>query len=215
MENTILNFSDCTLDLLDNQFQLKQVKYDSVLDAWLNYSEVDIDWEKTVLKHLQQLLILNVHDWNEFELIQHFIGPIFALINFTTDYFNIFAERPLRGIVEGTEMKGSPDGIIASGRRSPQKPYFCFQEYKKETNYDRDPAGQCLAAMLVAQEINEHKYPVYGCYVIGRNWFFMTLHGKEYAISNEYVATKDDIFVIFCVLKSLKTIIIDMIKEDS
>ena len=108
-------------------------------------------------------------------------------------------------------MGGNPDSVIASGRRSPKKPYFCFHEFKRQHETKGDPAGQCLAAMLVAQELNEHKHPIYGCYVQGLDWFFMILEGKEYCISNGYMATRDDIFDIFRILKALKQIVIRLV----
>jgi len=107
-------------------------------------------------------------------------------------------------------MGGRPDGMIASGFREPEKPYFCFQEYKKERDPDGDPAAQALAAMLVAQEISEHSHPIYGGYVRGSLWSFMTLQGREYCISDPYVATRDDVFDIFRMLKSLRQIVTDL-----
>ena len=41
--------------------------------------------------------------------------------------------------------------MIATGFRSPKKPYFCLNEYKRGTDPDDDPKGQALIAMLVAQ----------------------------------------------------------------
>ena len=69
-----------------------------------------------------------------------------------------------------------------------------------------------LAAMLVAQELNEHKHPIYGCYVKGVIWYFVVLQGKEYAISLPYVAVREDIFAIVSILKALKPIIRDLIQ---
>jgi hypothetical protein len=101
--------------------------------------------------------------------------------------------------------------MIASGFRLPEKPYFCFQEYKKEKDPEGDPAGQTLAAMLAAQEINEHRNPIYGCYIRGQMWFFMVLEEKKYCISVPYVATRDDIFDIFLILKALKQIVTELV----
>jgi hypothetical protein len=101
--------------------------------------------------------------------------------------------------------------MVASGWRAPEIPYFCLQEYKKEKDPNGDPAGQCLAAMLVAQELNQHQHPVYGCYVLGRNWFFMLLKEKEYAISNAYPSTLEEVFDIFRILKALKFKVFDIL----
>ncbi len=64
-----------------------------------------------------------------------------------------------------------------------------------------------LDAMLVAQELNEHRHPIYGAYIIGADWYFMALQGKQYAVSTAYVAARDDVFDIFRILKVLKQLI--------
>jgi hypothetical protein len=216
MPNTqtkMLNFQDCTLLKLEKTFGLKQIRTHPVLQEWLIEPADISEIERTNLLNLRELLIDNVDDWNEQELALHFIGPLFAFIRFSTEKFNAFAERLLTGVVEGVKMSGKPDGMIASGRRAPEIPYFCFQEYKKEKDAEGDPAAQALAAMLVAQELNQRKMAVYGCYVRGRNWFFMVLQGKEYCISENYSSTKEDIFDIFRILKVLKQKIIKITLE--
>ncbi len=208
----MLRFSECTLAKLDDTFQLRQVRTLPPLQDWLVRPMEISELEKQILLIFQNGLITNVHDWNEQDLSLHFIGPVFSLVNFTTDQFNLFAERPLAGVVEGIEMRGEPDEMIARGFREPKKPYFCFQEYKRHTDPDGDPAAQCLAAMLVAQSLNETEQPIYGCYVIGHSWVFMVLQGKVYAMSMPYLAVRDDIFDIFRILKALKQIITELIK---
>ncbi len=203
----MLNFRECTLLKLEKQFALKELPKSPVLHDWLTGTADISAFEHETLINLQRKLKLNVHDWNEAELTQYFIGPLLTLVDFTTERFNLFAERSFGGIVEGTEIGGKPDGMIATGLREPEKPFFCFQEYKKELDPEGDPAGQTLAAMLVAQEINEHKHLIYGCYVKGRDWFFMVLKGKDYCIGEPYIATRDDIFEIFKILKVLKQIL--------
>ncbi len=210
---TQLNFRDCTLAYLDETFDLKQIFDSAELAGWLNQENHISDFDRQILIRFQKKLIRNVHDWNESELTQNFIGPVFALVDYTTEYFNFFAQRSFSGKIRDIEMTGKPDGMIASGFRIPGKPYFCFQEYKKERHPEGDPAGQCLAAMLTAQELNQHQHPVYGAYVIGADWHFMTLGGNVYAISSAYVATKDDLFDIFRILKSLKEIVMNLIGQ--
>jgi hypothetical protein len=70
-----------------------------------------------------------------------------------------------------------------------KKLIFAFNEYKKETDPDGDPAGQALAAMLVGKELNQKQgndFSIYGCYIVGASWRFMVLQGKEYMISSTY-----------------------------
>ncbi len=196
--------------MLDEMFDLEQTDDSRALQKWLDGNAEISDLEQQVLAMLKNTLRIHVHDWNETELLQHFIGPLFSLVNFSTRKFSLFADRPFGGVVEGVEMSGRPDGMIASGFRVPKKPYFCFQEYKKEKDPEGDPAGQALAAMLTAQEINEHRHPVYGCYVRGQLWFFMVLEKKKYCISVPWTATRDDIFDIFRILKVMKQIVAEL-----
>ncbi len=208
-------FTECTLENLDEILNLKPLPFNKmpILQTWLNGTSEVSEYEQKYLLMLQEYLQNNVLAWNEQELAMHFIGPVFALVQFSYDQkFNLFAERSFSGVVESIEMSGRPDGMIATGYREPKKPYFCFQEYKKEKDPNGDPAAQALAAMLVAQEVNEHQFPIYGCYVRGRHWHFMALQGKEYGISDSYAATKNEIYDILRILKVLKQMLIERVK---
>jgi hypothetical protein len=62
--------------------------------------------------------------------------------------------------------------------------------------------------MLVGQAKNTDKtMPMYGCYIIGQNWYFLILEGKKYVIATPFAATGNDIWDIFRIMKSLKTLI--------
>jgi len=89
-----------------------------------------------------------------------------------------------------------------------------MNEYKKEKDPQGDPGAQALAAMMVAQEQNVCQFPVYGLYVKGKLWYFMTLLGKEYGISEPYVASLEHIFDIFRILKRLKQVICEIVEND-
>ena len=80
-----------------------------------------------------------------------------------------------------------------------------MNEYKRATDPDGDPQGQAMIAMLVAQQLNGAEKPIYGCYIVGKQWVFMALVGKNYAMSKSFAC--DDtkkIFDIFRILKSLR-----------
>jgi hypothetical protein len=49
--------------------------------------------------------------------------------------------------------------------------------------------------------------PIYGCYVSGRNWFFVLLQGNVYGVSNAFNASDDDIYQIFAILKKCKLLV--------
>lgn len=210
----MVNFKDCTLADLEKNFGLVQVDRFPALEDWLNGSADISNFERESLITFQERLHLSGYDWNETELAYGFIGPIMALVNYAAPHTcNFFAERAFGGTVDSIEISGKPDGMIASGFRVPEKPFFCFQEYKKQKDPEGDPAGQALAAMLVAQEINEQRHPIYGAYIQGRDWCFIALQGKKYAISEPLVATRNDIFDIYRILKVLKQIILKLIME--
>jgi hypothetical protein len=178
------------------------------LDSWLSDLPELTATEKLVSELYQSRLLENIQGWNEQELSLGFIGPIINLIDFKVDYkINFFAQRPISTIVGDYELMGKPDGIIAGGHHDPEIPFFSFQEYKKDINSSGDPAGQNLAAMLVGQTLNESKEPIYGCYVVGRLWYFMVLKGNEFSISRDFSASHDDIYDIVKILKSLRNIL--------
>jgi hypothetical protein len=54
--------------------------------------------------------------------------------------------------------------------------------------------------MVAAQIQNADGETLYGCFVLGRSWFFVVLEGKEYAISKAFDASDKPIFQIFAIL---------------
>jgi len=216
MEPIKLNFKDCSLAFMDKTFQLKEVRKHSILDNWIvsapNYTITD--YENETINRYQEQLIYRVDDWNEIELTEHFVSPILNLISFNTEKYGMFSWRPLFAEVGNYLLTGEPDLVIAKGRREPDIPYFCLNEFKKESEAKGDPKGQCLAEMLVAQELNKSNKPIYGVVVKGMNWFFMILQGNQYAISSAYKATGQEIYDIIKLLKHLKTIIEEFVKQE-
>lgn len=213
-----MDFNLCTQEYLEKTFDLEPVFIPSVLNDWLDSAMPLTEQEQYEANDLREMLILNVGHWNEQELSLHFIGPIFSMPKFTiVKKMNLFAQRFISASVPDITntpviLSGKPDGMLASGFRSPDTPFFCFQEYKREKDPNGDPAGQCLAAMLVGQALNNKpEETIYGCYVVGENWRFMVLKGKQYAISPAFSAATDEVYFIIGVLKRLKQLIIERI----
>jgi hypothetical protein len=210
-----INFRNCTLLSLERKLGVAEVEMlNSLHDLISQIKNYEIDTiEKQLLLKFQKMLIYRVHDWNEQELIEHFIAPVFSIVSFNTEKYGMFSWRPMTATIGEIILTGNPDAIVAKGRREPEIPYFCFHEYKKEKESENDPQGQCLAAMIVAQELNNNDKPIYGVVVKGEKWQFMALKGKEYAISNSYKATDEELFEIIKLLKHLKTIIEEYVKS--
>jgi len=141
------------------------------------------------------------------------------MARFTELYrFKLFSQRKISAVITGLneeiELSGLPDGIIATGFWEPEIPMFAFSEYKRALDSEGDPAGQSLGAMLVGQSLNQKEMPLYGCYVVGHDWYFLVLEDKQYTISRDFSANTDEIFDILRILKGLKLIIMDLTKPD-
>ncbi len=204
-------FKGWILTQLDHAFGIKQVLVtdSKALQKWqLLSKDMEIsDYEKQQLLDLQQPLIWGGKGWNEYELENKFISPVFMVTKFDDRIIGYFVERKLEGQVGNYFLSGTVDGMIATGFRDPEKPLFCLHEYKRSVDNEGSPDAQALAAMLVVQADEGGTKPIYGLYIVGLIWNFMVLEGKQYAISKSYNAENEDIFELFKMLKALKQII--------
>jgi hypothetical protein len=198
------NFREWTLDEVDEAFGLRQVRRLDALDSLLAYQHSPSDYEKQFLSDLQETYYLGGDSWNEAELENKIISPIFVFSKISNERFSYFLERELALTIGDYELTGRVDGMVATGFRNPKKPYFCMNEYKRATDPDGDPQGQVLIAMLVAQQLNADEKPIYGSFIVGKQWHFMVLVGKKYARSKSFACDDDEVFDIFRILLSLK-----------
>jgi hypothetical protein len=66
-----------------------------------------------------------------------------------------------------------------------------------------------LGAMIIAQHQNQDKHPVYGAFVVGKNWVFSVLNENEYCRSSQYDASeKEELLQIVFILRNLKHLIL-------
>ena len=209
------NFRQCSLELLEKLFGIEETDGLEALDEWMRHMDNTplTPFEIISIEHIQKNLKRNIRAWNEQELALNFIGPLMSFITFSSKKYNLFAERPLDALLkdvngEDVLLSGKPDTIVASGFRSPEVPFFSFHEHKPETDSSGDPAGQVLSAMLVGQaKNNKPKEPIYGCYVIGQNWYFLILMDKYYTIAPPFATTNAEVFDVYKALKALKEMI--------
>jgi hypothetical protein len=212
-----INYSKATKDIIKQKLGLKNVEKCDFLTNWLDRSKTTeiTDIETFVVAKLQKMMIRRVEEWNEFELSEHFLGPIMALVDFNTDYFSMFAERTIEVQTEKYLLTGKTDMLVASGETEPINPYFCLQEYKRQTNPEGNPQSQVIIEMYAASQKNNDAKPVYGISIIGKMWQFVVLQNSEYCLSYSFTADSVQLFEIYKILKALKDILIEnAIKEN-
>ncbi len=95
--------------------------------------------------------------------------------------------------------------MVATGKQIPKEPYFFLHEYKpSRRSTNNDPDGQLLISLVTAQSKNAYPHPIYGVTVEGRLWYFWVLKDKDFAVSNDYSVTSDEIFKIFAIICKAK-----------
>lgn len=192
-------------------FGLKKFETLPILERWLTVDTTKITAEERKdVEKLRVLLKRHVLDWNEAELKFHFLGPFMLAIDFYSDHYNPFVERPLTVKLGEDTAVGIVDFLVAAGEQIPKAPYFCLHEYKPEEGSSNDPFGQLLIAMVAAQQANEAEgkiFPIYGAFVIGRNFYFVVLDSKDFAVSDIYAATQDDIYEVFAIFRKVRSYI--------
>ena len=202
-------FDTWTYEDVEDAFGIERVKVMSLFEDWMK-PEIEFfpnETEAAALTDLQNTLFDEVMNWNEDELKLFFIGPLLSLIKFKTDRFKPFTQRTLSFTKDNISASGKMDFLLARGKVLPKVPYFCLHEYKQENRRDNDPLGQLLIGMVASQAKHQADIPIFGTYVSGRNWFFVLLSGKEYMLSDAFVATSDDAKTIFALLKKCKALV--------
>ncbi len=200
------SFKSWTYEEVNDTFGLKRVFEHQFLDQLATYTLPAMHEKHKQIEKLRRLALEYIETWNEDEYKFFFISPFMQLVEFVSPHYKAFTQRSLSVQYDNNTKttEGNVEFMLAKGLQTPKKPHFFLHEYKPEKQKDNDPLGQLLIAMVAAQRTNEDNQPIYGVYLNGRNWFFVLLEESQYAVSNPYVATANDIFDLFAVLLFLK-----------
>jgi hypothetical protein len=211
---TFLPFKKWTIDAVHKAFGLKRLLEHPTLTEWMQCPNTLTEEERAYLRKFRSILLQKIATWSEEDLKMKFISHLLEVVDFDeTDEYRSFFDATVKTHINNHTITAKADMTVATGIAEPQVPFFFMQEYKKERGSDNDPLAQVLGAMIVAQSLNNAAHVMmYGCYVIGRNWFFVVLAGSQYAVSGSYDSTKDDLFTIVEILRKLKTIITAQLK---
>jgi len=207
--NKTQNYTEADLILLFNLTRIKS-PYTALMVEWMNASVGLSTIEQTVFDKLITRAIRDIEGWQEEDLKMKFLSPVLELAHFMDDQevYSYF-EKTVSATVDGHFLKTKTDFMLAKGiLDKPQQPYFHFQEWKPHKRPTGDSMAQLLEALLIAQELNQHQFPMYGCEVMGKYWSFVILEDKSYCISKSYDCTEqDDLLQIIAVLRKFKQIL--------
>ena len=202
------NFSTIKFIELEEIVAIRLTPNLSKFDDWFSYNYKLSRKESLFLKELIDKHFFLLASYLEDTLKIKFIGPILNQVDFTADYVHDWYHASLGGEVNGVEIKGFADYMVATGMQEPRKPYFFIQEFKPSIP-DRNPEVQLLAELLVTIEKNQTTI-MRGGYIIGQFWKFVILEkiGEnqfEYFVSPAFDALKlPDLKQIYVILQAVK-----------
>lgn len=197
-------------ELVDTFGLTKTIATAPLLKDWLDAKVVLNEVEMSVLTRIREEAVELIYSWNEEDLKMNFIAFVIDIAQLrSSKYVRTFYEKTVEATVEGYFLKTKTDFMIAKGVLDLVKvPYFHFQEYKKDQDPNGDPIAQLVEAFLIAQEKNKNGKPMYGCYVVGRYWYFVTMEGKRYCVSHSFDCTdEEDLLQIIAILRKFKVIL--------
>ena len=198
---------------LIKKFNLKRIvtHHTPLMEEWLDVEAPELNiaeqynFEKTFLKART-----SITGWNEEDLKMKFISPVLELGNFNDDNQIIgYFDKIISATIDGTRLIVKSDFMLAKGILDVyETPFFHFQEYKPYKNPSGDSMAQLLEAFLIAQEKNQNGKPMYGVDIMGANWQFVTMEGREYCIAAPLSAIdKEDLLKIIAMLRKFRYIL--------
>ncbi len=181
------------------------------------------------ISFLRSRLVDNITLWNEDELEFFFLSPFINMVNFYEKPIKPFKERPLKAQLDEWTLSGEVDWVLSHGFGSPVAPFFCLKEFKKARSPlyppiwgdkgGNDPEGQLAAAMLVAEVLNDLKYPqlnrpIYGAYLLGREWTFVQMYKRQMLQAIPLLLTDESsLQKILMVMKKMKDMALKEARE--
>lgn len=201
------SFETWDTEAVETELGIVEIEQSDLLDNWLSSTTTFSESDDAVIKYVKSKISQNVDYWNTEETNLFLISPLTILAYFDLPKVKIFNKRKLKTTKNAIEIGGKVDFMLSKGKQRPSDTYFIINNYKQRQKKTNDPKGQLLIQLLAAQYRNENEHPIYGCYVIGRNWFFVVLHNNQYAVSKPYIASDEDIYKIVAFLREIKVYI--------
>jgi hypothetical protein len=177
------SFSNIRFSQLRKIVNIQKVRDFNKFNSWFEADYIVSDTDIEFLKKLINYHYLRLPSYSEEDLKMKFLSVILNKIEFATDKINDFYDAALNATVNGVELNGFADYMVASGIDEPEKPYFFLQEFKP-LKAGKDVDDQLFAELIAAMTINDTNV-MRGAYIIGRNWVFVIMEKDE---NNNYFA---------------------------
>lgn len=209
----IREFKDWREGEMINVFNLTRIvmRQTPLLEEWLNVQMPKLnECEQYIFDKIHIKAVKGIRGWNEEDIKIKLIGPVLDLGNMLDDEIAIsYFDKMIAASVDGIRLIVKSDFMLAKGILDVfETPYFHFQEYKPYKNPSGDSMAQLLEAFLIAQQKNKNGKPMYGVDIIGENWRFVIMEGREYCISKPFSAVdKEDLLAIISILRKFKYIL--------
>lgn len=196
-------------------FQLGRIATEPtpLMKEWFDFEHPIFDiFEQRIFDEILSEVQENIGGWSEEDLKMYFISNVLRLSGLMSQknkgYVGVF-EKKLSAVVNNTKLTVRTDFLVAKGFKNiVETPYFHFQEYKPQLNPTGEPMAQLIEAFLIGQAKNEKVTPLYGCEVIGKQWTFVTMEGKNYCVSEAFDCTKrESLLTIIAILRKFKYIL--------
>ncbi len=161
-------------------------KFDEWFGAGYDLTNEEIDFlEKLIKKHK-----LYLPHYAEEDLKMKFIAFVLDKVNFLEIGVLDWYEAGITAEVNGIELKGFVDYVVAKGNKDPQRPYFFIQEFK-HTEANKDVEDQLLAELVAAINLNKVSI-MRGAFIISQYWKFMIVEKDEADVYHLYVSESFD-----------------------
>ncbi|MEN0050353.1 MAG: hypothetical protein AAF806_25035 [Bacteroidota bacterium] len=207
MEKKIL-FSSVTVGQLKKVASIKEYADVDKFKDWFSFDYELSESESIFLSELIDKYETYLRFYSEEELKAKFIIPILNKIDFYFGIHKDWYERSISAVINGCQIGGMVDYMVADGFKEPESPYFFIQEFSPSLSRS-NPHDQLLAELMVALHLN-NSHEIKGAYIIGQLWTFAILKkdsegAYHYWISPAFSAGKlEDLKAIYCYLQAVK-----------
>ncbi len=177
------SFSNIRFAELRQIVNIEKRKGTTQFDSWFRADYTILAADIDFLQQLIDFHYLRLPSYSEEDLKMKFLSIILNKVQFANDTINDFYNASLFAEVNGVELNGFADYMVAKGIDEPEQPYFFLQEFKP-LKAGKDVDDQLFAELIAAIAINKTNI-MRGCYIIGQNWRFVIMEKDE---NNNYTA---------------------------